>query len=175
MTEPPYPTYDRLIALLDEKKARYRVIEHIPEGHTELISPIRGNPLNQAAKCIIVMLKPDKKTTKHVLVVVPGDTKVDFKALKSLYGASYCSFASVENAERLGGSVVGRSCPSRFIPTWSWSPTPGSSRRLRSFSTRRASIARSVSIPQTTAPSPTPAWLRSLSLRRTRAREGVSV
>ncbi|HKV71308.1 MAG TPA: YbaK/EbsC family protein [Gemmatimonadales bacterium] len=116
MTEPPYPTYDRLIALLDEKKARYRVIEHIPEGHTELISPIRGNPLSQAAKCIIVMLKPDKKTTKHVLVVVPGDTKVDFKALKSLYGASYCSFASVENAERLGGSVVGTILPFSFHP-----------------------------------------------------------
>ena len=111
-----YPTFDRLIALLDEKKARYRVIEHAPEGRTELISPIRGNPLSQAAKCIIVMLKPDKKTTKHVLVVVPGDTKVDFKALKALYGASYCSFASVENAERLGGSVVGTILPFSFHP-----------------------------------------------------------
>lgn len=111
-----YPTYDRLIALLDEKKARYRVIEHAPEGRTELISPIRGNPLSQAAKCIIVMLKPDKKTTKHVLVVVPGDTKVDFKALKAMYGASYCSFASVENAERLGGSVVGTILPFSFHP-----------------------------------------------------------
>ena len=116
MAEPSYPTYDRLIALLDEKKARYRVIEHAPEGRTELISPIRGNPLSQAAKCIIVMLKPDKKTTKHVLVVVPGDTKVDFKALKAMYGASYCSFASVENAERLGGSVVGTILPFSFHP-----------------------------------------------------------
>lgn len=116
MNESIYPTYDRLIALLDEKKARYRVIEHIPEGRTELISPIRGNPLNQAAKCIILMLKPDKKTTKHVLVVVPGDTKVDFKALKTMYGASYCSFASVENAERLGGSVVGTILPFSFHP-----------------------------------------------------------
>ena len=116
MTEPSYPTYDRLIALLDEKNARYRVIEHAPEGRTELISPIRGNPLSQAAKCIIVMLKPDKKTTKHVLVVVPGDTKVDFKALKAMYGASYCSFASVENAERLGGSVVGTILPFSFHP-----------------------------------------------------------
>ncbi|HEX4561926.1 MAG TPA: YbaK/EbsC family protein [Gemmatimonadales bacterium] len=116
MTETTYPTYDRLIALLDEKKARYRVIEHVPEGHTELISPIRGNPLSQAAKCIIVMVKPDKKTTKHVLVVVPGDMKIDFKALKEIYGASYCSFASVENAERLGGSVVGTILPFSFHP-----------------------------------------------------------
>lgn len=116
MSESDYPTFDRLIALLDEKKARYRVIEHIPEGRTDLISPIRGNPLGQAAKCIIVMLKPDKKTTKHVLVVVPGDLKVDFKALKAMYGASYCSMASVENAERLGGSVVGTILPFSFHP-----------------------------------------------------------
>jgi len=114
MSDSPYATYDRLIALLDEKKARYRVIEHAPEGRTELISPIRGNPLHQAAKCIIVMLKVDKKTTRHVLVVVPGDTRVDFHALKALYGASYCSFASVENAERLGGSVVGTILPFSF-------------------------------------------------------------
>lgn len=116
MSDAPYPTYDRLIALLDEKGARYRVIEHSPEGRTELISPIRGNPLHQAAKCIIVMLKLDKKTTRHVLVVVPGDTRVDFKALKALYGASYCSFASVEDAERLGGSVVGTILPFSFHP-----------------------------------------------------------
>ena len=116
MTEPAFPTYDRLIALLDENRARYRVIEHVPEGRTELISPIRGNPLHQAAKCIIVMLKLDKKTTKHVLVVVPGDTRVDFHGLKALYGASYCSFATVENAERLGGSVVGTILPFSFHP-----------------------------------------------------------
>ena len=116
MNDATYPTYDRLITLLDQQKARYRVIEHVPEGRTELISPIRGNPLHQAAKCIIVMLKVDKKTTRHVLVVVPGDTKVDFKAIKALYGAGYCSMASVENAERLGGSVVGTILPFSFHP-----------------------------------------------------------
>ena len=111
-----YPTYDRLIALLDEHRARYRVIEHVPEGRTELIGAIRGNPLSQSAKCIIVMLKLDKQTTRHVLVVVPGDARVDFNALKSLYGASHCSFASIENAERLGGSAVGTILPFSFHP-----------------------------------------------------------
>ena len=111
-----YPTYDRLIALLDERRARYRVLEHEPEGRTELISAVRGNPLSQAAKCIIVMLKLDKKTTRHVLVVVPGDARVDFNALKALYGASYCGFASVESAERLGGSAVGTILPFSFDP-----------------------------------------------------------
>src|SRR5690242_557669 len=106
MSDQTYPTYDRLIALLDEKGARYRVIEHPPEGRTEVIGAIRGNPLSQSAKCIIVMLKIDKKTTRFVLVVVPGDARVDFDALKTLYGAAHCSFASVENAEKFGGSVV---------------------------------------------------------------------
>lgn len=116
MSDQTYPTYDRLIALLDEKGARYRVIEHPPEGRTELIGAIRGNPLSQSAKCIIVMLKIDKKTTRFVLVVVPGDARVDFDALKTLYGAAHCSFASVENAEKFGGSAVGTILPFSFHP-----------------------------------------------------------
>jgi Ala-tRNA(Pro) deacylase len=50
-------TYGRLIALLDKQGAHYRLIEHIPEGRTELVSAMRGNTLAQAAKCIVLMLK----------------------------------------------------------------------------------------------------------------------
>lgn len=50
-------TYTRLIALLDEHEARYRLIDHAPEGRTELVSAMRGNTLSQAAKCIVLMVK----------------------------------------------------------------------------------------------------------------------
>ena len=50
-------TYTRLIALLDGHGAQYRLIDHPPEGRTELVSPMRGNALAQAAKCIVMMLK----------------------------------------------------------------------------------------------------------------------
>jgi Ala-tRNA(Pro) deacylase len=41
-------TYARLFAFLDEHGARYRLIDHAPEGRTELVSPMRGNALSQA-------------------------------------------------------------------------------------------------------------------------------
>ena len=83
------PTYDRLIKLLDESKATYRLIDHEPEGRTEIVSPMRGNELKAAAKCIVIMLKIGKKEKKFILGVVHGDAKVDLDGIKALYGVSY--------------------------------------------------------------------------------------
>ena len=46
---PTEDTYARLIALLDEHHATYRLIDHAPEGRTEIVSALRGNTLAQAA------------------------------------------------------------------------------------------------------------------------------
>jgi Ala-tRNA(Pro) deacylase len=107
-------TYTRLIALLDEHGARYRLIDHPPEGRTELVSPLRGNALSQAAKCIVMMVKIGKKTTRYVLGVVPGDARVDFSAVKILMKGTYVAFASPDIAERLAGSVAGTVLPFAF-------------------------------------------------------------
>lgn len=108
--------YARLTAFLDEHEARYRLIDHEPEGRTEVVSQMRGNTLAQAAKCLVVMVKQGKKVTKHVLAVVPGDARADLSAIKALLGGSYVSFASPEIAERLAGSVVGTVLPFSFTP-----------------------------------------------------------
>lgn len=107
-------TYARLIALLDEHHASYQLIDHEPEGRTEIVSPMRGNALSQAAKCIILMVKLGKKVTKYVLAVVPGDARVSLDAVKSLLGGTYISFASTDIAERLAGSVAGTVLPFAF-------------------------------------------------------------
>lgn len=109
-------TYDQLIAFLDRYGTSYRLIDHIPEGRTEIISPIRGNALSQAAKCMVLIVKLGKKVTRYVLAVVPGDARVDFNAVKALMNASYVSFASPEIAEKLAGSVVGTVLPFSFHP-----------------------------------------------------------
>jgi Ala-tRNA(Pro) deacylase len=109
-------SYTRLISLLDAGSARYTLISHIPEGRTEVISPIRGHALKEAAKCIVLMVKTGKKTTKYVLGVVPGDRRVDLNAVKALLGGTYISFASGEIAERLAGSVAGTILPFSFNP-----------------------------------------------------------
>jgi Ala-tRNA(Pro) deacylase len=50
--------YARLIADLDASGARYRLIEHEPEGRTELVSALRGHDLASAAKCLILLAQP---------------------------------------------------------------------------------------------------------------------
>ncbi|MFF3914944.1 YbaK/EbsC family protein [Streptomyces sp. NPDC001852] len=107
-------TYGKLLALLDEHRATYRVIEHAPEGGTEAVSRLRGHALDQAAKCIIVMVKIGKKEKRHALVVVPGDKRIDLGAVKALYGGTYASFASPDIAEELAGSPSGTILPLSF-------------------------------------------------------------
>ncbi|HEV2580367.1 MAG TPA: YbaK/EbsC family protein [Ktedonobacteraceae bacterium] len=109
-------TYSRLIDLLDQHEVSYQLIDHIPEGRTEVISPIRGNALSQAAKCIILMVKIGKKVTRYILAVVPGDRRVDLQAVKAMMGATYVAFASQDIAERLAGSVAGTVLPFSFNP-----------------------------------------------------------
>ncbi|MGW2225855.1 YbaK/EbsC family protein [Streptomyces kanamyceticus] len=108
--------YTKLVGLLDERGATYRVIEHEAEGATEAVSALRGNTLEQAAKCIVVMVKIGKKTKRYVLAVVPGDRRVDLNALKALLGGTYAGFATQEVAERLSGSVSGTILPFSFDP-----------------------------------------------------------
>jgi|SRR3989338_3617962 len=110
----PEDTYSKLIAVLDGHKAHYRLIDHAPEGRTEIVSPLRGNKLSQAAKCIVIMVKIGKKTTKYILGVVPGDAKIDLNTIKELYHGTYISFATPEIAERLAGSVSGTILPFSF-------------------------------------------------------------
>src|SRR4030095_9066765 len=93
--------YTRLISILDQEHARYRQVEHAPEGRTEVVSQLRGNELGQAAKCMVVMVKVDKRSKRYCLAVVPGDARVDLNALKTLYGGEYASFAPQEVAEEL--------------------------------------------------------------------------
>jgi Ala-tRNA(Pro) deacylase len=109
-------TYHRLIRLLDEGGARYRLIDHEPEGTTELVSAMRGNPVEQAAKAIVLIVKPDRRSTRYVLAVVPGDRRVDLAAVRALYGARYVGFSDAATAERLAQAVPGTVLPFSFEP-----------------------------------------------------------
>jgi Ala-tRNA(Pro) deacylase len=108
-------TYSRFISFLDDHGAEYRLIDHAPEGRTEIVSPMRGNSLQQAAKCIVMMVKFGKKVTRYVLGVVPGDARVDLNLVRALLGGTYISFASPDIAERLAGSVTGTILPFSFV------------------------------------------------------------
>lgn len=108
--------YEQLIEFLDKNNAKYRLVDHAPEGRTEVVSQMRGNPLDQAAKCMVIMLKLGRKETKYVLAVVPGDARLDMNALKAMYAATYGSFASADVAEKLTNCAPGTILPFSFNP-----------------------------------------------------------
>lgn len=117
--------YERLMATLDAAGARYRVIEHPPEGRTIEASAHRGHPVGQAAKCLVVMVKIGKRTSRYFLAVVPGDARVDLAALKALAGGTYVAFASTDRAETLAGSETGTILPFSSHPDLHLVADPG--------------------------------------------------
>jgi Ala-tRNA(Pro) deacylase len=108
--------YDRLIGDLDAAGARYRLLDHAPEGRTEVVSALRGNDVAHAAKCLVVMVKIGKKQTRYVLAVVPGDARLDLDAVKAALGGTYVAFAAKDRAEELAGSVSGTVLPFSYHP-----------------------------------------------------------
>ncbi|SOD81403.1 YbaK/EbsC family protein [Streptomyces sp. Ag109_G2-15] len=113
---PDPDTYQHLISLLDASHVDYRLIDHAPEGATEDVSALRGHPVSQAAKCIVLRVKVDRRTTRHVLAVVPGDRRVDLDAVRALFEARYVGFSDADTAERLARSVPGTVLPFSFDP-----------------------------------------------------------
>lgn len=108
--------YERLVADLEAAGARYRLIDHAPEGRTDLVSALRGHDVALAAKCLIVMVKTGKKQSRYVLAVVPGDARVDLQAVRALMGGTYVAFAGKDKAEELAGSVSGTVLPFSYLP-----------------------------------------------------------
>ncbi|MFI1568509.1 YbaK/EbsC family protein [Streptomyces sp. NPDC020490] len=113
---PDHDTYQRLISLLDDSRVDYKLIDHVPEGATDTVSTLRGHPVSEAAKCIVLRVKVDRRTTRHVLAVVPGDRRVDLDAVRTLFAARYAGFSDAETAERLARAVPGSVLPFSFDP-----------------------------------------------------------
>ncbi|WP_425588606.1 YbaK/EbsC family protein, partial [Streptomyces phyllanthi] len=104
------------IELLDASSVDYRLIDHEPEGTTESVCALRGHPASEAAKCIVLRVRTDRKTTRHVLAVVPGDRRVDLDAVRALFAARYVGFSDAETAERLARAIPGTVLPFSFDP-----------------------------------------------------------
>ena len=111
--------FDRLVALLNEAKANFRVIEHEAEGRSEAISTIRGNRPDQAAKAMVLDVRGGGGGRRHVLAILPGSRKLDFNAVAALFEARKCGFASPDTAQELTGCVMGAVPPFALNPALS--------------------------------------------------------
>ena len=111
---PPRDVHERLVELLSRHGATFRVIEHVPEGRTDLIAQIRGNRLEQAIKSMVVQVRYGKKDNRYYLANIPGDRRVDFEAIRIALDADSVAFAPRQKAEALTGCVIGSIPPFSF-------------------------------------------------------------
>jgi Ala-tRNA(Pro) deacylase len=106
--------HKQLCDLLDQQGATYRVIEHEPEGRTEIIAKIRGNRVEQSIKSIVVQVRLNRKDNIYCLANVPGDCRIDFDGIKRHFSADSVAFASRDKAQELTGCVIGAIPPFSF-------------------------------------------------------------
>jgi Ala-tRNA(Pro) deacylase len=106
--------YTQLRDLLDKEGATYRVIEHEPEGRTEMIARIRGNRIEQSIKSIVMQIRLNRKENIYCLANVPGDCRIDFNGIKNYLNADSVAFAVRDKAQELTGCVIGAIPPFSF-------------------------------------------------------------
>ena len=106
--------HEQLCDLLDLQGAVYRVIEHEPEGRTEIIAKIRGNRIEQSIKSIVVQVRLNRKDNTYCLANVPGDCRIDFEGIKRHFNADSVAFTSRDKAQELTGCVIGTIPPFSF-------------------------------------------------------------
>lgn len=104
-------TYQQLLDLLAEHDADFELVDHEATGVTETVSALRGHPAAWAAKALMLVVKPDRRSRKYVLAVVPGDRRVDLDAVRRHYGARYVGVCETATAEQLAGSPSGTILP----------------------------------------------------------------
>jgi prolyl-tRNA editing enzyme YbaK/EbsC (Cys-tRNA(Pro) deacylase) len=77
----PDAVTERLLALLATGNADFEVLRHAPVRTSAEAAAIRGTPEEQGAKALV--FQADART---VLLVVPGDRRMDNRAFKRAYG-----------------------------------------------------------------------------------------
>src|SRR5512147_574204 len=106
--------HEQLCALLDREGASHRVIEHEPEGRTEVIARIRGNRIEQSIKSMVLQVRLTRRENIYCLANIPGNCRVDFDGVKNYFNADSVAFAQREKAQELTGCIIGSIPPFSF-------------------------------------------------------------
>jgi Ala-tRNA(Pro) deacylase len=99
-------TFKKVTDFLDEQGAPYKILEHEPVFTSEQAAKIRGTSLKQGAKALLF-----KSKENFILIVAPGDKRVDSKKLKKLLGTKDLRFATPEEVKQVMGCEIGACYP----------------------------------------------------------------
>ena len=108
-------THRQLLELLEQHRARYRVVDHEAVGKCEAVSEIRGTALGQGAKALVCKVKGNG-VSQHVLANTVADQQADLSRLAQHIGGSKASLASPAEVDTLTACVFGAIPPFSFHP-----------------------------------------------------------
>jgi Ala-tRNA(Pro) deacylase len=100
--------FAQLVSLFGTSRCRFSIIEHDPIGETVAATRARGHSLASSAKTIVATFRMTNRGADALaLLVVPGDTKVDFDGAKTALGCKRVAFATRAQAEHAMRTVSG--------------------------------------------------------------------
>ncbi|MBE5252436.1 MAG: YbaK/prolyl-tRNA synthetase associated domain-containing protein [Enterobacterales bacterium endosymbiont of Blomia tropicalis] len=108
-------THEKLIVLLDQHQARYRLMAHEATGKCEAVAAIRGTHIGQGAKALVCHVKGNG-VKQYVLAVLPADQQADLSKVAEAVGGRRASLASPAEVDTLTGCVFGAIPPFSFHP-----------------------------------------------------------
>lgn len=94
--------FDKILSLLSENNIRHQVLEHEAVYTSEEAARVRGTSLDQAAKALVF-----RADWRPLLLVVPGDKRVDTKGFKKRFKIKDLRMATKEDVEELTGLTSG--------------------------------------------------------------------
>lgn len=94
--------FEKIKSLLDEANISYEVIEHEPVHTSADAARVRDTDISQGAKALVMFA--DKKP---LLLVVPGDKKVDFKVVKKELAVKDLRMATPKEVEEQTSLKIG--------------------------------------------------------------------
>ena len=98
--------FESIIKLLESQNVPYRVIEHKAVFTSEDAACVRGLSVSEGAKSLLL------KTDDHfVLIVMPGDRRLDSKKLKNVLGSKKLRFATPEEVREIMSCEIGACYP----------------------------------------------------------------
>lgn len=104
--------FDRVLALLADGQAKFRLLEHAAEGRSDAVARLRGTAPGQGAKAMLCAVRPD--SGKLVLAVLRGTDRLDFRRVAASVGARKASLAHPDAASAASGCVMGAVPPFSF-------------------------------------------------------------
>ncbi len=98
--------FEKIISSLDDAHIPYTLSEHDHVYTSADAARIRGIPLKEGAKALLM-----KADATFVLVILPGDRRVNSKKLRTLFNAKDVRFAHPDEVKDIMGCEIGACYP----------------------------------------------------------------